>query len=86
MRNDEVRQYRHRKDPNGHAVPPLCTDTPAKDPRAIAAGSVTPWEPGGISPYQYEAGRQAARAAGREFDAYGAAPSPSPAPRDEAAM
>jgi hypothetical protein len=59
---------------------------PAKDPRAIAVGSVTPWEPGGISPYQYEAGRQAARAAGREFDAYGAAPSPSPAPRDEAAM
>jgi hypothetical protein len=59
---------------------------PAKDPRAIAVGSVTPWEPGGISPYQYEAGRQAARAAGREFDAYGATPSPSPAPRDEAAM
>ena len=47
---------------------------PAKEPRAIDAGSVTAWEPGGISPYQYEAGRKAAAAAGREFDSYGAAP------------
>jgi len=47
---------------------------PAKDPRAIGAGSVTAWEPGGISPYQYDAGRKAAADAGREFDSYGAAP------------
>jgi hypothetical protein len=47
---------------------------PEKDPRAIGVGSVTPWEPGGISPYQYEAGRKAAADAGREFDSYGATP------------
>ncbi len=41
---------------------------------AIASGSVTAWEPGGISPYQYESGRTAAEAAGREYDSYGARP------------
>ena len=45
------------------------TRTPAVD-----AGSVTPWEPGGISPYQYDAGRKGAEATGREFDSYGASP------------
>ena len=49
---------------------------PEKDPRAVAAGSVTPWEPGGISPFQYAAGRKAADDAGREFDSYGATPAP----------
>ena len=34
----------------------------------------TAWEPGGISPYQYECGRKAAEAAGREYDSYGARP------------
>ena len=29
----------------------------AKSERAIEAGSVGPWEPGGISPYQYECGQ-----------------------------
>jgi len=31
-----------------------------KDPAAIAAGSITAWEPGGISPYQWAAGAAAA--------------------------
>jgi hypothetical protein len=47
---------------------------PEKGPRAIDAGSVTPWQPGGISPFQYDAGRQAAEASGREFDSFGATP------------
>jgi hypothetical protein len=50
-----------------------------KDPRAIQAGSVTPWEPGGISEYQYEAGQRAAIDAGRAFDAFGAVPKPDTA-------
>jgi hypothetical protein len=45
-----------------------------KDPRAVEAGSVTPWEAGGISPYQYQAGRKAAKAAGRTYDSFGATP------------
>jgi len=47
---------------------------PEKDSRAVDAGSVTAWEPGGISPYQYDAGRKAAEQAGREFDSCGATP------------
>jgi hypothetical protein len=46
----------------------------AKSERALASGSVGPWEPGGISPFQYESGRAAAAAAGREYDSYGAVP------------
>lgn len=46
----------------------------AKSPRAVEAGSRTPWEPGGISPYQYEHGRAAAQAVGEMHDAYGATP------------
>jgi hypothetical protein len=45
-----------------------------KSERAIESGSVTAWEPGGISPYQYECGRRAAEAAGRGYDSYGAIP------------
>ena len=45
-----------------------------KAEHAIAAGSVTAWEPGGISPYQYDCGRKAAEAAGRIYDSYGARP------------
>jgi hypothetical protein len=41
---------------------------------AMESGSVTAWEPGGISPYQYECGRKAAEAAGREYESYGARP------------
>jgi hypothetical protein len=47
----------------------------AKDSRATDSGSVTPWERGGISPYQYKTARAAAEKAGREYDSYGATPS-----------
>jgi hypothetical protein len=43
-----------------------------KSAAALAAGSVGPWEPGGISPYQYKSGQALAEAEGREYDAYGA--------------
>jgi hypothetical protein len=45
-----------------------------KSDRAIEMGSMTAWEKGGISPFQYNCGRQAADAAGRVYDAYGAEP------------
>ena len=41
---------------------------------AIESGSVTAWEPGGISPYQYECGRSAAVADKRAYESYGARP------------
>ncbi|MGI9576715.1 MAG: hypothetical protein ACR2OH_00780 [Microthrixaceae bacterium] len=37
-------------------------------------GSVTAWERGGISPFQYEGGQGAAERAGREYVSYGASP------------
>jgi hypothetical protein len=43
-----------------------------KSADAIAAGSVGPWEPGGISEFQLDAGRNAADAAGAAYDAFGA--------------
>ena len=46
----------------------------ARSELAIASGSVTPWEPGGISSYQYDCGRKAAADAGRPYDSYGARP------------
>ena len=49
--------------------------TPKSD-GAVAAGSVGPWEPGGISPFQVDAGRAAAAAAGRAYDSYGASVAP----------
>lgn len=45
-----------------------------KEARAIEAGSVTPWEPGGMSRYQHGAGVRAAKAAGRQYEPYGASP------------
>ena len=42
--------------------------------KAIAAGSRTAWEPGGISPYQFEHGRTVARDEGRAYESYGAEP------------
>ena len=45
-------------------------------PIAVAAGSVGPWEPGGISAYQYAAGRAMAEADGRPYDSHGALPAP----------
>ena len=43
-----------------------------KDPGAIAAGSVGPWEPGGISEYQDRTGREHAASLGQPYDAFGA--------------
>jgi hypothetical protein len=45
-----------------------------KSPRAIDVGSASPWEPGGISAFQYRAGQQAAEQRGRPYDSYGATP------------
>ncbi len=44
----------------------------AKAPVAIAQGSVGPWEPGGISPFQWDAGHALARAEGRDYESFGA--------------
>jgi hypothetical protein len=43
-----------------------------KSVEAIAQGSVGPWEPGGISAFQLEAGRALARSQGRDYEAFGA--------------
>ncbi len=48
-----------------------------KSPGAVAQGSVGPWEPGGISPFQWEAGRALAAGTGRPYDAFGASCSPA---------
>jgi hypothetical protein len=45
-----------------------------KAPEAVAAGSVTPWEAGGISPFQLRAGRAQAERDGHPYDAYGGTP------------
>ncbi len=45
---------------------------PAKDPLAVRAGSVGPWSPGGISPYQRGSGIRLATTEGRRYDSYGA--------------
>jgi hypothetical protein len=39
---------------------------------AIAAGSVGPWEPGGISEFQLGAGQRRAAELGTDYDAFGA--------------
>jgi hypothetical protein len=52
-----------------------------KSPEALAAGSVGPWEPGGISPFQLRAGQDAAGAAGVAYDAFGAAVAAPPPAR-----
>jgi hypothetical protein len=41
---------------------------------AIEAGSVSPWEPGGISPFQFARGRESAEAVSRPYDSYGVLP------------
>jgi hypothetical protein len=43
-----------------------------KSPGATAAGSVGPCDPGGISAFQQNAGRELARRRGRRYSAYGA--------------
>jgi hypothetical protein len=47
---------------------------PAKAAAALQAGSVGPWQPGGITPYQVRAGTAVAVSQGVEYDSYGAAP------------
>jgi hypothetical protein len=44
-----------------------------KSPAALAANSVGPWQPGGISPYQYQSGHAQAERLGRTYEPYGAA-------------
>ena len=43
-----------------------------KSAAAVAAGAVGPWEPGGISPFQMNAGRALAVSRGLPYDAHGA--------------
>jgi hypothetical protein len=43
-----------------------------KTEAALAAGSVGPWEQGGISPFQMNAGRERAASRGVLYDAHGA--------------
>jgi hypothetical protein len=45
-----------------------------KSEAALEAGSVGPWESGGISPFQFEAGPRKAKAEGRDYDSFGATP------------
>jgi hypothetical protein len=47
-------------------------EVPPKSDGALAAGSVGPWEPGGISPFQLAAGKELANEEGRHYDSYGA--------------
>ena len=47
---------------------------PPRSERAVAAGSRTAWEPGGISPFQFAHGREVAEAEGRAYESFGAAP------------
>jgi hypothetical protein len=45
---------------------------PPKSSDAIAAGSVGPWEPGGISAFQVRAGTALAQARGEPYESFGA--------------
>lgn len=47
---------------------------PPRSAAAIAAGSKTAWERGGISPFQYSHGRDVAHAEEHEYDSFGAEP------------
>ena len=47
---------------------------PPKSDRAVVAGSVGPWSPGGISDYQWATARARAEAAGRVHEPHGASP------------
>jgi hypothetical protein len=64
--------------PLAEAQRQLCMRPKTAD--ALAAGSVGPWEPGGISPYQWECGQRLAEAEGRPYESYGAAPASAPEP------
>jgi hypothetical protein len=43
-----------------------------KSAKALAAGSVGPWKPGGLSAFQWRAGHELAERDGRDYDSYGA--------------
>jgi hypothetical protein len=45
-----------------------------KSEAAVEAGSVTPWQLGGISPFQYEAGKRKAETEDRAYESFGATP------------
>ena len=45
-----------------------------KSEAAVGAGSVGPWQAGGISPFQINAGREQAERQGYAYESYGAAP------------
>jgi hypothetical protein len=45
---------------------------PPKDPTAVAAGSIGPWEPGGISAFQLRSGQAQAERESRPYESYGA--------------
>ncbi len=45
-----------------------------KSHAAVEAGSVGPWQPGGISPFQIHAGEDVAARLGHAYDSYGATP------------
>jgi hypothetical protein len=47
---------------------------PVKSAQAVAAGSVGPWEPGGLTPYQQAAGTSLAQEQGRPYRSFGATP------------
>lgn len=51
---------------------------PPKADAAVEQGSVGPWEPGGISPFQWDAGQALARSQGRSYDSFGACIETSP--------
>jgi hypothetical protein len=48
----------------------------AKSERAIAAGSVGPWQPGGISEYQWNTGERLAESTHTAYDSFGATVTP----------
>lgn len=56
----------------------------AKSDDAFVAGTVGPWEPGGISPYQLNAGAKLAAEAGRPYDSFGASVAEASDPRTSA--
>lgn len=62
--------FEHAPKPIGEVRDAFCLED--KSVQARAAGSVGPWEAGGISPFQLAAGRAAAEREGRAYDAYGA--------------
>jgi hypothetical protein len=47
-------------------------DLPPKAPQAVQLGSADPWQPGGITAYQWASGHAMASRQGREYDGYGA--------------